>query len=623
MAITYGFYNSMNGDRKYDAVQLSSIFDGVIRDGVFQSIGGYLATKPGTGMQVIVAPGKAWFDHTWTVNDADLPLDISPSDLTLSRYDAVVLETDATKAVRENSIKVVKGTPSSTPQKPTLTNEGDVHQHPLAYILVPGGSSSIQVQNIDIMVGKTECPFVTSILESVSIEALLEKWEGEFRAWFEELQSQMEGDVATNLQNQITKNAGVIGDISVSYSNSKQNVWLPCNGYAYNEGEYRELRSLLLSACSYNKKPPLIPNVARVIFVGEKAIYFNSDESIMYIADNKWAGPDFARPFNIKKRLEGKLPTSCYDMFYANGYYIILAQTLPYDNSTRSNVMRYLYSTDCRSWSEATVRIAGDSGTSALAVYYQNGSYVFVLYNNNYAYVYRASSIAPSSVESGGIRIGSASGFSIYVSEDGQTSYFLGQQSSSTSQNWKLTSSWSVESFTLPLRSGSTMVGACVVDGKFHVVSYNFPGSSEVSIYVGKEGATSHISVSLPGYVSGYRCGRASAVVENGSLYIFVSNRIYKLSGTKLDLVEQDIPFLTGYKSSGHYYSITVGTVDTNLNASTLIAEPSKKTLVASCYREFMATGGAVDESTCRSNSPYATPFVGSDQAKAYIRGKN
>lgn len=622
MAITYGFYNSMNGDRKYDAAQLSSIFDGVIRDGVFQSIGGYLATKPGTGMQVIVSPGKAWFDHTWTVNDADLPLGISPSDLTLSRYDAVVLETDATKAVRENSIKVIKGTPASDPKKPTLTNEGDVHQHPLAYILVPGGSTEIQVQNIDIMVGKTECPFVTSILESISIEALLKKWEGEFRVWFDELQNQMAGDVATNLQNQITKNAGVIGDISVSYSNSKQSVWLPCNGYAYDEGKYSELRSLLLSACSYNKKAPLIPNVARVIFVGEKAIYFNDDESIMYVADNKWAGPDFERPFNIRERLTGKMPRSPYSMFYANGYYIILAQDPSYNSSTRKYEMKYLYSTDCHSWSEAAVPIGGNQ-KSALAVYYQNGSYVFVLYSNNYAYVYRASSISPSAVDSGEILIGSAKDFSIYVSEDGQTSYFLGQDSGSTSQNWKLTSSWNVQSFTLPSRSNVTMAGACVVDGKLHVVSYNFPESYNIAIYVGKEGETSHISVSWPFDDSGYECNHAAAVVDNGSLYIFVSNRIYKLSGTKLDLVEQDIPFLTGYESNAYYYSITVKTVATNLNASTLIAEPSKKTLVASCYRGFSSDGLSVTESTCRSNSPYATPFVGSDQAKAYIRGKN
>lgn len=283
MAITYGFYNSMNGDRKYDAVQLSSIFDGVIRDGVFQSIGGYLATKPGTGMQVIVSPGKAWFDHTWTVNDADLPLDISQSDVTLSRYDAVVLETDATKSVRENSIKVIKGTPASNPKKPTLTNEGDVHQHPLAYILVPGGSTEIQVQNIDIMVGKAECPFVTSILESVSIEALLEKWEGEFKAWrdekqqevqewFDDLQAQMDGNVAVNLQNQINKinqttataetkslygvpsdgtpddvfqAIHAIGDIKVSIRSDLGESWILCNGEKIPSSTYPKLCEIL------------------------------------------------------------------------------------------------------------------------------------------------------------------------------------------------------------------------------------------------------------------------------------------------------------------------------------------------------------------------------------------
>ena len=59
MAFTYGFFNSLNGDRKYTAEQLSSIFDGLITDGVFDSIGDILATVPGSGMQVIVKSGKA------------------------------------------------------------------------------------------------------------------------------------------------------------------------------------------------------------------------------------------------------------------------------------------------------------------------------------------------------------------------------------------------------------------------------------------------------------------------------------------------------------------------------------------------------------------------------------
>ena len=34
MSVTYGFYNSLNGDRRYDANQMSAIFDGLIIDGV-------------------------------------------------------------------------------------------------------------------------------------------------------------------------------------------------------------------------------------------------------------------------------------------------------------------------------------------------------------------------------------------------------------------------------------------------------------------------------------------------------------------------------------------------------------------------------------------------------------
>ena len=39
MSVTYGFYNSIKGDRKYNALEMSSIFDGIIVDGVYMSIG--------------------------------------------------------------------------------------------------------------------------------------------------------------------------------------------------------------------------------------------------------------------------------------------------------------------------------------------------------------------------------------------------------------------------------------------------------------------------------------------------------------------------------------------------------------------------------------------------------
>ena len=35
MAFSFGFYNAVNHDRRYDAVQFGQIFDGIISDGVY------------------------------------------------------------------------------------------------------------------------------------------------------------------------------------------------------------------------------------------------------------------------------------------------------------------------------------------------------------------------------------------------------------------------------------------------------------------------------------------------------------------------------------------------------------------------------------------------------------
>lgn len=63
MSVTYGFYNSKNRDRRYDAIQMSSIFDGIIRDGVLQHFGTAMMVKESEGMMVNVGIGRAWFNH--------------------------------------------------------------------------------------------------------------------------------------------------------------------------------------------------------------------------------------------------------------------------------------------------------------------------------------------------------------------------------------------------------------------------------------------------------------------------------------------------------------------------------------------------------------------------------
>lgn len=256
MSVSSGFFNSLNGDRKYNAAQISAIFDGLIIDGVFASIGTAFAVKAAGGLTVNVGVGKAWFDHTWTVNDSILPMTAPEAEVLLDRIDAVVLEVNGMESVRENTIKFVKGNPSSAPSRPTLMNEGNVHQYPLCYIYRKYGTAVINQADITPMVGTESTPFVTGILQTVSLDELLGKWQDEldrftdarsqevddwiaqeesdfttwfdkmkadlqqeqtvldqwiaseqadFLSWYNQMKDQLSGDVAGNLQLEIDK----------------------------------------------------------------------------------------------------------------------------------------------------------------------------------------------------------------------------------------------------------------------------------------------------------------------------------------------------------------------------------------------------------------------------------
>ena len=283
MAVTYGFYNSLNKDRVYNAEQMSSIFNGIITDGVFASIGGSLMPIAGTGMQVVVKTGKCWFNSTWTLNDALLPLDIPAADVSLTRIDAVVVEINSAVSTRANTIKVIKGIPSANPAKPTLANTETLHQYALGYVTVSAGVTSITADKIEVNVGKTTCPFITSVLQQTDITALFNQWDAEFNAWFANVQAQLSGNVAANLQRQIDERVKIvdkatdsdvllgtddskwitpaklkkvrddiesIGDIKLTIKNSLGDSWLKCDGSPVDLGVYPEYGNVIEETAS-------------------------------------------------------------------------------------------------------------------------------------------------------------------------------------------------------------------------------------------------------------------------------------------------------------------------------------------------------------------------------------
>lgn len=186
MSFASGFFNSVDHDRLYDATDISRLFDGLIRDGIFASIGDCLVVKQSNKMNVTVGTGRAWFNHTWSYNDALYPVTIPPSEILMDRIDAIVLEINSVESVRANSIKLIKGTPASTPTKPALTNTKEIHQYPLAYVTVGKEVTSIRQADIENCVGTSACPFVTGILEVISIEQLIPQWRDILNRFVEE-----------------------------------------------------------------------------------------------------------------------------------------------------------------------------------------------------------------------------------------------------------------------------------------------------------------------------------------------------------------------------------------------------------------------------------------------------
>jgi len=235
MAFTFGFYNSLNGDRKYNAIEMSSIFDGIIKDGIFMSIGTAMMVTVGSGMTVNVGIGRAWFNHTWTLNDALYPITIDRSEVLQDRIDIIALQIDSSVAVRTNSFVVIKGVASSTPVAPALILTDTLKQYALCEVYVTRGSSSITPGNITNRVGTSTTPFITGILETMDIDALLVKWEAqfgswhqtkrdEFQAWFQSLRDILDEDAITALTLRVLDLEEGFEELKKSVSDGKEQV---------------------------------------------------------------------------------------------------------------------------------------------------------------------------------------------------------------------------------------------------------------------------------------------------------------------------------------------------------------------------------------------------------------
>ena len=210
MAWTSGFFNSVNGDRLYNADQMSRIFEGLITDGVYESVANKLAVQPNSGMTIQIATGRGWFGRHWVNNDSEYKLTLAQSDVILNRYVAVVIKVDDTDAVRDAVPYLKYSDFATTPVKPTMTRTETVKEYCLAYIYIKAGATAITASDIEDTRQDTNlCGWVTGLIDQITPDTLYTQFTALFNEWFSGLQDLIDENTETMLVNALPVSVAV------------------------------------------------------------------------------------------------------------------------------------------------------------------------------------------------------------------------------------------------------------------------------------------------------------------------------------------------------------------------------------------------------------------------------
>lgn len=185
MALEFGFYDSYNHDRVYSAENMNDIFEGVLTNGVYAGVGDMFMVKPGIGLQATIGTGRAWFQMTWNKNRTIAPINFDIPDPVYDRIDTVCIRVRKNILERTNDFFIYKGNILVEPQPPVIQNTDETFYLPLANVTIRANSEEILPSDIEYLVGRERCPFVTSILQQTDISNLFAQWQDQFERWWD------------------------------------------------------------------------------------------------------------------------------------------------------------------------------------------------------------------------------------------------------------------------------------------------------------------------------------------------------------------------------------------------------------------------------------------------------
>ena len=183
MAITSGFFNSVSGDRLYNAEQMTLYFEGLIGNGIYENIGDKFQVTAGEGMTVTVGTGRAMIKSRWVKNDAAVTLQIDAASSQYNRYDAIFLRYNAN--TREIGLVLVKGeNTSGVPSSPHYIRTNDIYDLQLAVVKVMKNTTAITQDMIVDFRMSALCGFVTGLIKQVDTSTLYDQWQAAYENYY-------------------------------------------------------------------------------------------------------------------------------------------------------------------------------------------------------------------------------------------------------------------------------------------------------------------------------------------------------------------------------------------------------------------------------------------------------
>lgn len=194
----YSFFNSVEGDRTYQASDFADYFKRFLTSGVFP--------KPSTSLQVLsndsytisLQPGYAMLEGYMYYNTDVKNIVLDAADGVLNRIDYVMVQLDLANRKIETIVK--KGTPATSPVPPSIIRSESIFELVLAQIYIPKSAASISQMNItDVRMNSEICGWVNSTIQA-DTSAIFDQYESWFNTrtaeyeqswdeWFQEADS--------------------------------------------------------------------------------------------------------------------------------------------------------------------------------------------------------------------------------------------------------------------------------------------------------------------------------------------------------------------------------------------------------------------------------------------------